>query len=283
MASGQPAEGGVEDAFFDKQPEAASKPPTPAKPAQAGKKPPLLALGLGAGAVVAVVVVVAMIALSKPAATGTDGEPPKPVATKTPENPPPAADPKPADPDPVAALDPAKPTPPPDPTLEPLDPKKAEPKKPDPSIDLAGLDLAGDKQPPEEPKKPEPKKPVARPEPKKPTPVAKPEPRKPTPVTRPEPRKPEPVVAAKEPVKEPAKEPAKKMGKVRIATTLKGAPYWASVSIDGAAQGETPLTIELPAGKHKLHVERGGFKPVDKDIVVTAGKNPVVVGIELKP
>ena len=166
---------------------------------------------------------------------------------------------------------------------------------------------------------PKPAAPVAHPPAKAAVPVVEPrrEPVAPAPVVPPTPR--EPAVAAKppaapeEPVVAPSKPPApvdkpavvprdpapvrahaekhvdepKPAAKphprqVRVVSTQGGEPNWASVTIDGDPRGETPLSLELMPGKHRLHVERTGFKTVDRDVVVAAGAGPVVVGIELK-
>jgi len=58
---------------------------------------------------------------------------------------------------------------------------------------------------------------------------------------------------------------AKQVGEVSIVTT----PPGAAVSVDGAPQtGETPLTLKLPPGPHKLTVAVSGYEPNDVDIEV---------------
>jgi serine/threonine-protein kinase len=71
-------------------------------------------------------------------------------------------------------------------------------------------------------------------------------------------------------------------GQLRVVSTRGGEPYWASVTVDGQPKGETPLSIEVAGGKHHLRVERAGFKPVERDVVLSGG-GPLVVGIELVP
>lgn len=65
-------------------------------------------------------------------------------------------------------------------------------------------------------------------------------------------------------------------GKVNVITTLKGEPYWAEVTINGVFKGRTPLLLELPSGKHRLRIERAGFKRQEKQIRVASGRQAVV-------
>jgi PEGA domain-containing protein len=62
---------------------------------------------------------------------------------------------------------------------------------------------------------------------------------------------------------------AKLVGEVSIVTT----PAGATVVVDGAAQtGETPMTVKLQPGPHKLSVAAAGFDPKDVDVDVKAGE-----------
>lgn len=83
------------------------------------------------------------------------------------------------------------------------------------------------------------------------------------------------VAGAKERVSALQKTP----GEVTITTT----PPGATVSIDGAAQaGETPLTIKLPGGTHKLSVKSSGFETKELEITVKpGGKSEEKVQLEL--
>jgi hypothetical protein len=71
-------------------------------------------------------------------------------------------------------------------------------------------------------------------------------------------------------------------GSLNLITTLGGEPYWAAVSVDGVRRGNTPLWLDLPAGKHRIHFERAGFKPVNKQIKIASGRSSML-RIELTP
>jgi hypothetical protein len=58
-------------------------------------------------------------------------------------------------------------------------------------------------------------------------------------------------------------------GEISVVTT----PAGATVSVDGVAQtGETPMTVKLPPGPHKLSVAAPGFDPKDIDVDVKGGE-----------
>ncbi len=82
----------------------------------------------------------------------------------------------------------------------------------------------------------------------------------------------------------PTRRPAAKsgVGKVNVITTFKGGSYWASILVNGQRRGTTPALLELPAGRHKLRLERAGFRPVERQIKVASGGS-AVVRIELIP
>jgi hypothetical protein len=71
-------------------------------------------------------------------------------------------------------------------------------------------------------------------------------------------------------------------GQLNIVTTFKGDAYWAGVTVDGVPRGNTPLLLELVPGKHRVRVERSGFKPVEREIKIARGR-PAVLRIELAP
>jgi PEGA domain len=61
---------------------------------------------------------------------------------------------------------------------------------------------------------------------------------------------------------------AKLVGELSIVTT----PTGATVSIDGAPQaGETPLTVKLAPGPHKITVLANGFEPKEVDVEIKGG------------
>ena len=58
-------------------------------------------------------------------------------------------------------------------------------------------------------------------------------------------------------------------GEISVVTT----PPGAAVTVDGAAQtGETPLTVKLAPGPHKLSVSAAGFEPKEVDLDVKGGE-----------
>jgi len=62
---------------------------------------------------------------------------------------------------------------------------------------------------------------------------------------------------------------SKLVAEVSVVTT----PPGATVMVDGTAQtGETPLTLKLPPGPHKLSVAAAGFEPKDVDVDVKGGE-----------
>ncbi len=78
------------------------------------------------------------------------------------------------------------------------------------------------------------------------------------------------------------KPPLRGNGSLNLITTLAGEPYWAAVSVDGVRKGNTPLRLDLPAGKHRIHFERVGFKSVNKQVKIASGRSSML-RIELTP
>ncbi|MFZ5469675.1 MAG: protein kinase domain-containing protein [Myxococcota bacterium] len=78
----------------------------------------------------------------------------------------------------------------------------------------------------------------------------------------------------------PRKRARKGTGKLNVITTHRGEPYWAEVSINGVPKGRTPLLLELPVGKHKVRVDRMGFRSEERQIKVASGR-PRVLRIAL--
>jgi hypothetical protein len=89
-------------------------------------------------------------------------------------------------------------------------------------------------------------------------------------------------VHSKRPPHTPKKVAALTQGQLNIVTTFKGDAYWAGVTVDGVPRGNSPLLLELVPGKHKVRVERSGFKPVEREIKIARGR-PAVLRIELAP
>src|SRR5262249_52422384 len=71
-------------------------------------------------------------------------------------------------------------------------------------------------------------------------------------------------------------------GQLNVVTTYHGDAYWALVMVDGVRKGNTPLLIELPPGKHRVRLERSGFRPVERQIKIARGRSDVL-RIELAP
>jgi len=65
-------------------------------------------------------------------------------------------------------------------------------------------------------------------------------------------------------------------GELRVITTLKGLTTTATLFVDGRKQGTTPMSIQVPAGKHDVRVERQGYKPQAKVALVTANQVSLV-------
>lgn len=62
---------------------------------------------------------------------------------------------------------------------------------------------------------------------------------------------------------------AKQVGEVTVVTT----PPGATISIDGTPQpGETPTTVKLPPGPHKITLVAAGFEPKEVDVDVKGGE-----------
>jgi len=68
--------------------------------------------------------------------------------------------------------------------------------------------------------------------------------------------------------------PAEAQSYLHIAANLIGgeATDEASVRIDGIIRGSTPITIPIPAGKHRVHLERPGFEKADAVVEVLPGQ-----------
>ncbi len=65
---------------------------------------------------------------------------------------------------------------------------------------------------------------------------------------------------------EPAPQPPT-TGTVNVRST----PYLSEVFVDGDSMGYTPAKVSLPPGKHAFRVEKPGYKPWTKEIVITIG------------
>jgi hypothetical protein len=72
------------------------------------------------------------------------------------------------------------------------------------------------------------------------------------------------------------------IGELRVITTLKGLTTTAVLMVDGKKQGNTPASLQVPAGRHTVRVERQGYKAVEKPAQVTANQ-VTLVRVELGP
>jgi serine/threonine-protein kinase len=59
-------------------------------------------------------------------------------------------------------------------------------------------------------------------------------------------------------------------GFLEVVTEGQGPP--ATVLVDGALRGETPLRLQLPPGSHHLRLVTPGQSPVDQDVVIVSGQ-----------
>jgi hypothetical protein len=67
-----------------------------------------------------------------------------------------------------------------------------------------------------------------------------------------------------------------------VVTVQSDQVTFATVFVDGAKLGNSPILRALPAGHHRVHVERAGFKSVDRSITVSPGET-TRLRIELSP
>jgi len=49
-------------------------------------------------------------------------------------------------------------------------------------------------------------------------------------------------------------------------------PSGATVYIDNQRQGETPLTLQLPAGRYNVRVQHAGYEPLEREVTLHAGR-----------
>jgi hypothetical protein len=93
------------------------------------------------------------------------------------------------------------------------------------------------------------------------------------------PRRPTPSAAPVDPApvpRRPAPPAPPAVGTLRVTSVLSGRPYAATVTVDGTARGNTPVTLTLQAGKYAVRVERQGFQPVEQTVTIAAQKTAVL-------
>jgi len=64
--------------------------------------------------------------------------------------------------------------------------------------------------------------------------------------------------------------------RVQVSST----PDGADIEVDGSFVGNTPSTIGVSAGEHKLSVKKSGFKPWERNISVSTGQVNVNAALE---
>jgi hypothetical protein len=64
--------------------------------------------------------------------------------------------------------------------------------------------------------------------------------------------------------------------RVQVSST----PDGADIEVDGSFVGNTPSTVGVPAGQHKLSVKKSGFKPWERNITVSTGQVNVNAALE---
>ncbi|MCK5799076.1 MAG: serine/threonine protein kinase [Deltaproteobacteria bacterium] len=74
---------------------------------------------------------------------------------------------------------------------------------------------------------------------------------------------------------------APRKGSLRIMARRRGAMLWANISVDGRAQGQSPLVLKVTAGKHRIGARRSGYGKASRVVTVRAGGQQSVV-LELK-
>ena len=59
---------------------------------------------------------------------------------------------------------------------------------------------------------------------------------------------------------------------------------WAELYVDGRLVGNTPVVdLRLPAGQHRLRLERVGFRPHEEVVNLAPGQTLRITGIVLQP
>ena len=62
---------------------------------------------------------------------------------------------------------------------------------------------------------------------------------------------------------------------------MKSAPDGAEIEIDGEFAGNTPFTLQLGPGEHKISVSKAGYKTWEKKLKLAAGE--INLNAELQP
>lgn len=116
---------------------------------------------------------------------------------------------------------------------------------------------------------------------------------RPMPVTRPEPGlldvEPAPPAAADRPADRPADPPTAPPPTPRPtpaappARMVVSSVPWAELYVDGRLVGNTPVAdLRLPAGRHRLRLQRAGFRPYEDVVNLAPGQSLRLVGVVLQ-
>jgi len=68
-----------------------------------------------------------------------------------------------------------------------------------------------------------------------------------------------------------ANKPATATQDVLAMVEIRSTPDGADITIDDKFMGDAPASIKLPAGDHKIKIEKSGFKPWEKTLTVSSG------------
>ena len=64
---------------------------------------------------------------------------------------------------------------------------------------------------------------------------------------------------------------------LRVVTKHAGESIWAEVLVDGRRVGESALVVKLPPGRHRIRVQRPGYRPTSKTVVLRPGQTRTLV------
>jgi len=115
---------------------------------------------------------------------------------------------------------------------------------------------------------------------------------RPAPVTRPEPRlldvEPAPPATAERPADPPTAPPATPRPlppapPAPPARVVVSSVPWAELYVDGRLVGNTPVAdLRLQAGRHRLRLQRAGFRPYEEVVNLAPGQSLRLVGVVLQ-
>ena len=74
----------------------------------------------------------------------------------------------------------------------------------------------------------------------------------------------------------------KRKGHLSVLSSRLGEPYWATVLVDGVHKGRTPVSLDLPAGRYVIRVERAGFRNQEREVRIASGKS-TTLRVDLVP